>query len=553
MHSSLSSFNSKTSHNPSNSIDTNTNNQDMDERMIDDHESSSSSAHAPSGLSQQLQQQPQYQQHPIPSAPMRVWPPVRSEPIAIARRTDEDGNPIPDDSDDESMADDAAYARQPEPQDRFSRTNASSSSAQNFTNSLPSRLLRAPVLGSLPTSQGLLSRTRGEGGGIPDTTLPPPMSLDHEPAPLSLEEGSRPSDATKRSGFASGQYRSTAYGSLRDSHSIGKFMDGPSSYRDGRTGDIHRLQHRVRFPDQSNRPIAASYSGSMSIGERMMLQTRKNKALAAANEKQKQKQRGLQSDQGGDPSRPEASTLSKLLMEEQDRSETQSDNISSPTQFHRQGISLGPSAFDEEDRLGDLPPSYMLSTSLTGLEILQRGISTHNRSESTTSTHPTSLTTTTTTSTTIGESIFERDELPRDAQGNNALLARSLSDPNPRWRERAAAASTAPRQSPLLPSLNSRAAASEGIQPLFLLPPVNSTTDSTATTTARRAMPQSSPTAFSLENTANDGPGSNVSRSLLSTSLQQQQQQQQQPHRPSDQQQEEYDPDTECAFELDLE
>jgi hypothetical protein len=67
------------------------------------------------------------------------------------------------------------------------------------------RLLQAPLLGSVPTKHELRQHQM----------LPPALDIEQQ-----------------------------QYGSLRDSTTAGKFLDGPRSYRDARTGDIRRIERR---------------------------------------------------------------------------------------------------------------------------------------------------------------------------------------------------------------------------------------------------------------------------------------------------------------------
>ena len=64
-------------------------------------------------------------------------------------------------------------------------------------------------------------------------------------------------------------------------------------------------------------------------------------------------------------------------------------------------------------------PTNMLSTSLTGLEVLQAGL---RNGTSGTSSPPSSLAS-------PGNFVLDAEELPRTATGQNALLSRTYSDP----------------------------------------------------------------------------------------------------------------------------
>lgn len=68
----------------------------------------------------------------------------------------------------------------------------------------------------------------------------------------------------------------TSYGSLRDSHERGRFLDGPSSYREPSSGKIRQLDHRLRY--QTRQPP------ELNIGERLQ-QSLKLKELRLKKEK----------------------------------------------------------------------------------------------------------------------------------------------------------------------------------------------------------------------------------------------------------------------------
>jgi hypothetical protein len=77
------------------------------------------------------------------------------------------------------------------------------------------------------------------------------------------------------------------YGSLRDSHERGRFLDGPSSYREPMSGKIRQLDHRLRY--HGSRQPAAELN---NIGERLrerLQQSRKLKELRQKEENMKKK------------------------------------------------------------------------------------------------------------------------------------------------------------------------------------------------------------------------------------------------------------------------
>jgi len=585
----------------------------QDHMMIDqDHD------HAHGQFHQQQQQQQrrsgQQQAAAAPAAAVRVWPPVRSSPIAIAPAEAEDARMADDssssDEDEEdrnkpqeamAVASDDGEPGQPRPQpsQRNSSDEATSSSSNNtpgsssnnnnnFTNSLPSRLLRAPMLGSLPS---------GGWATLPDTALPPPMVGD---PPVSLMDEA-PGSVSRPSEMARSLLTTTAtaaaktsYGSLRDSHLQGRFMDGPSSYRDGRTGDIHRIQqNRVRFGGAPS--SYGGVGGGMSIGDRMRAQTQRNKTAAASKmefkvEQTRQQQPQPSSDAGG------ASTLSKLMKESSD-SENNNNNSTeaapgslNPTQQQQPAPFLlnggggetttraanTATFYDNDENSQDdefnasALPAHALSTSLTGLEILQRGVF-HQSQNPTIHNNNNNNNNTTATISNRQSRLFEEEELPRDANGHNALLARSYSDPtgHSQWRTQPQRASSQSlRPSPLLPPLtlegsgdNPRsivaALRSQGEQQhqqqqvMFLLPPANS----------QSRQQQQQPQPQSLLSSAMNGASAShqpalQQQSLLSSALNGASASvghgSEQLAAPPPLDQSEENPDTEAAFQLDF-
>jgi hypothetical protein len=142
------------------------------------------------------------------------------------------------------------------------------------------------------------------------------------------------------------------YGSLRDSHQKGTFLDGPASYRDGQSGQIKRLDHRVRFHASSAQP-------SISIGERIQ-QARKNKEIQMQKEQDKKE--------------PTTSSLSAMMDQVIQKSDATTDHSKRPTQVHESF----PAPYVASRGFGDLKnfgagdedERNMLSTSLTGIEVL---------------------------------------------------------------------------------------------------------------------------------------------------------------------------------------
>jgi hypothetical protein len=295
-----------------------------------------------------------------PHQPRRFNPAMRSTPIAIARDRGGQSDRHPDTSDDDDSVDDELDAVQ--------------IAGRNTSRSLPGRLLRAPFLGSAPSNEDHISY---------HNMLPPPMELSEQPA---------------ATGGQVNADQGTSYGSLRDSNVRGRFLDGPSSYRDKGTGDIRSIQHRVRFRDNSTVSSSAP-SHSISIGERIM----RSRKLQAKNEVDK-------------PSEERTSSLSAMLESTDDNGiiapdvPNQSLGVSA---MNASGNQQSAAFYDESE--DQLSPN-MLSTSLTGLEVLQRrakfGLVKEGASDSD-SDAPT--------------------EFPRDSNNNNAMMSRSLSDPVPQF------------------------------------------------------------------------------------------------------------------------
>jgi hypothetical protein len=247
-----------------------------------------------------------------PQLPQRMNPATKSTPIAIVRDSfTRDNNPDTSDDDDDEYDDSVIDVD----------LDALRIARAKTSRSLPGRLLRAPFLGSMPSNEDYI---------FYQDMLPPAMALSEQPA-----EGG-PVAATDKG---------TSYGSLRDSHMRGRFFDGPSSYRDKLTGDIRSTQHRVRFKENTTVSSSAP-THSMSIGERIR-QSREQQANRLV-------QKATQDCT--------SSSLSSML-EGTDDGENVSTASGPPV--NQQSVT-----FYEEDAESQLD-SNMLSTSLTGLEVLQ--------------------------------------------------------------------------------------------------------------------------------------------------------------------------------------
>jgi hypothetical protein len=183
----------------------------------------------------------------------------------------------------------------------------------------------------------------------------------------------------------------TSYGSLRESNQRGMFLDGPSSYRDSRTGDIRRLEQRVRFQPPSE---ATQKDGALSIRDRIR-QSREQQQYDNSKSKL-----SLSSSFG----KPK-STLAAIF-DKETSSKGKEDIPTSPALTSIDSSNLLQTTPFYENPISALPTGA-LSTSLTGLEMLQRGLRLGSDQDS----------------------YQSADELPRDANGHNALLSRSMSDP----------------------------------------------------------------------------------------------------------------------------
>lgn len=226
----------------------------------------------------------------------------RSNPIAIVRGGALQDKPEDSDSD-ESIIDvelDAIKLRQ---------------KYGGETHQEDKKALKAPYLGSLSRSEGFLMSL-------------PPMALSddfHDP----------PADIM-------------SYGSLRDSHQKGRFLDGPSSYREPRSGRIIKLDRRVGY--QAAPP-------AQSIGDRIR-QAQKQKEIRKQQEKNE--------SAGGN-----TSSLSAMMNQvSQQQENPRSAQVPVTGGFSNMGVETQIPTFGGLDDDYD-SPSMMMSTSLTAFEILK--------------------------------------------------------------------------------------------------------------------------------------------------------------------------------------
>jgi hypothetical protein len=354
---------------------------------------------SPSRVDDALQQRQQQQQQPPPF--------LRSSPIAIRRNEEEEDRAAGDDTSDSdgengSTVDVAAELD-------AMKMGAAQSAPHLYTSG---RLLRAPYLGALRFNDDDIQY---------HNMLPPALKLTEQ-----MRDGARSGSSALRTG------KTASYGSLRDSHLRGKFLDGPHSYRDGRTGHIHRLQQQQQLSLQFQEGAGGAdvSEQSLSIGERL-LQSR-------------ERQRDRTQDK-------EPTSSLAAMLEASDSATlagTGQAPVSSSPHVHFTDDTLFAREHDWFGRDSDLPAeqSFMLSTSLTGLEVLQKMPQTQATAEVHSDT----------------DAAEPPEELPRDAAGRNALLSRSHSDPTPRSFRRSMVAAHQ-QQQPASPAGPSR----------FLPPPRN--------------------------------------------------------------------------------
>jgi hypothetical protein len=160
----------------------------------------------------------------------------------------------------------------------------------------------------------------------------------HEPPPMTLPENME-------------SYTALTYGSLRESHLEGKFLDGPSSYRD-RSGQIHELRHNQRVNFDAS---ATSYNLATLLPPQNTMSLHPN----APMEKFSLGDRILAGTSAAKKS-PSTSTLANMMKDAPTATTFQPSVASFPAQ---PGVN---DRYDPNDE-----SSGALSTSLTALEILQ--------------------------------------------------------------------------------------------------------------------------------------------------------------------------------------
>jgi hypothetical protein len=286
---------------------------------------------------------------------------TRSSPIAIIRNsTDRSSQPeighgldqTDDDEDDDSSVDvelDALKLKAKYGGDVVAASRHEPLAAKS--------LLKAPYLGAMSQSAPYLSHE------IPQISLAEQHHFD-------------PRTELLDSGTGVGEY-----GSLRESHQRGRFLDGPASYRDGRSGEIRPLNHGKRFSH-------SSVPASISIGERIQ------KARLQKEQLQKQQQQGGNGGVNGAMNKQGAATAASSLSAMMDGvSKTDAKVESSDASAGLGGTLLQGSKppgvmmtamvsshdhrrdmvsdFQDDEEEEEDDGQGMMSTSLTGLELLR--------------------------------------------------------------------------------------------------------------------------------------------------------------------------------------
>lgn len=337
----------------------------------------------------------------------------RSSPIAIVRSPGRGGNQRTEESDADDDDDDGDSGEIDVERDartlrrKYGDSNIVRTYHQEFTHPLNGRgssIPNAPYLGSLSSSANQVSSL-------------PPMSL---------------------AGGEDAYYRSDppdailSYGSLRESHQRGRFLDGPSSYREPTSGRIQQLDHRLRF---HGRP-----QPKLSIGERI---ERKIQLKGQAGKKQGSEATRRDESNG---KQPVASSLSAIMDKVSmsadsttagsERGEVSSDGVGKETWtpvptnvFHHTSLQED---LDEQTTIFREPPSMMLSTSLTAFEVMKTSNLNRGNVASTYASQSSSALAAANLSATSG---FIDAASANQANARTQVfqpLARSMSDPNPR-------------------------------------------------------------------------------------------------------------------------
>lgn len=349
---------------------------------------------------------------------------TRSSPIAIVRspgteREQEDLDVDDDDDDDDNdcgvidVEGDAEKLRRKYGEKNIVRTYHPGyvpprASATAYASSIPN----APYLGSLSRSANQVLSM-------------PPMSLAsgqdayyHSDPPESISN----------------------YGSLRDSHERGRFLDGPSSYREPTSGRIRQLDHRLRYLGRRQ--------PELSIGERM------ERSMQLRSKKQGPEVASAEDTDGKQPATSSLSAMMDRISKSSDTAPSRAESQDFPTNQLGQEtlIPVGTTVFDrtllqeqqEDQMMLNEPPSMMLSTSLTAFEVLKTSNTNRSRMASTYSLNQSSpmiaVVNPRNVSTTSNQSNVQAQSFQP--------LARSMSDPTPRFSLLSLGGSTRPSNPP---------------------------------------------------------------------------------------------------------
>jgi hypothetical protein len=225
----------------------------------------------------------------------------------------------------------------------------------------------------------------------------------------------------------------TGYGSLRDSHQRGRFLDGPSSYREPTSGKIRQLDHRVRYHGTG--------SSELSIGERMQ-QARKLKESL-------QKESKGRADEKQTTKATTQSSLSAIMNDVSKQSvssgdEAGTDTLSSlgeeilmPVKMEGDTMtSLGD--YDRQLERDTMDTPSMLSTSMTAFEMLKMSNVSSNFSamslnQPSSSRYASGLGVNEASSAACAPTVIPTDQ--HDDARRFQPLARSMSDPTPRLQQ----------------------------------------------------------------------------------------------------------------------
>ena len=288
---------------------------------------------------------------------------------------------------------------------RRSYVNANTPSSSSLT---AVSVLNAPYLGSLSKSTNQILSL-------------PPMSLAG--GDMSNDQVEEPPESV------------ISYGSLRDSHDRGQFLDGPSSYREPMSGKIRQLDHRLRY--YGRQP-------ELNIGERMQ-QSMKRKELRQKEESKNQINISNNTDQQNnndsadyDREDRDRSSLSAMM----DKApQTQSDSILNANVNAGTNENIFLPEFQSSPIEKNSTSRMMLSTSLTAFELLKTS-NTDNNAHSHNKQRYSGREIAESDKSAPGAShnILESNQTAGISQSHSQngfqFLSRSMSDPSPRFDHR---------------------------------------------------------------------------------------------------------------------